>query len=353
LDLSAIAEGHLGYAMNPKLQSGEDGGAGYVGIRISPLLTRTTSISTTTLAGTYRREQYFNTFGNTESISGSFAHNQSLSEHLKVGVSANYLRSNNVLLNGSEDPVQIEDFSVGRRSTSISGGASLSWQMSANDSFTADGMYIHQTSQNGGLSRRFDEYLGNFGYLHALNARTQIGFRNNVTFYQTPGQASSRSIGPAIAITQAFNSVWKLDADVGIIFQHLGAPINSDNKGLGFHAMLCGTYPRSSLCFLASRQSSGSAFGGLRRQFSASVQYSYKLTERSSLSAMATYANNKNSTVETISDSDIFRGNVDYNRQLSERLSAGVEARGGYRKSKLQGSARSVAGSAYLRVKIG
>jgi hypothetical protein len=358
LDLNTVVEGHLGYTVNPKLVPGADSGSPYAGIRISPVLTQSTGTTQTTIGANYRREQYFSTYGHTESISGSFDHSRSLSEHLKATVSAHYVRSNNVLLNGDDDPIQIEDFSVGRTSSSISGGASLAWQATARDSFTVDGMYIHQNSRSAGVSRDFDEYLANVGYLHALNSRTSIGVRNNVTFFQAPGQPASRSIGPALAITQAFSSIWKLDADVGIIFQHIDAPINSDTKGLGFHASLCGTYPRSTFCLGAARRTSGSAFGGLRRQTSVTINYSYKMSERSTVSLDASYANNKSTRasatpIDVFSDTDILRGHVDYNRRLSERWSVGVEGRGGYRKGALVGKAHSVAGSAYLRVKIG
>jgi hypothetical protein len=156
-----------------------------------------------------------------------------------------------------------------------------------------------------------------------------------------------------LAITQAFSSIWKLDADIGIIFQHIGTPVNSDSKGLGFHASLCGTYPRSTICVSAGRHTSGSAFGGLRRQTSVAIDYSYRMSERSTLSLDASYANNKSTNIDSFSDTDIFRGNVDYNRRLSERWSVGVEARGGYRKGQFLGKAHSLAGSAYLRVKIG
>jgi hypothetical protein len=258
-----------------------------------------------------------------------------------------------VLLNGGDDPLQIQDFSVGRTSWSISGGAALAWQASAKDSFTLDGNYMHQKSSTTGLSGDFDQYSVNFGYLRAINARTQIGVRNNITFFQTPGGPSSHSIGPALAVTHAFNAAWKLDADVGVILQRLESPINSSSTGLGFHLSLCGTYPRSNICLRASRSSSGSAFGGLRQQTAASIDYSYRMSERSTLSLGATYAHNKSSGIDLISDSNIFRGDIDYNRRLSERLSVGVEARGGYRKGELLGRAHSIAASAYLRVKIG
>ncbi|WP_404711689.1 hypothetical protein [Sphingomonas sp. MMS24-J13] len=365
LDFSATVDAHLGYAVNPQLVTGEDAGSGYGGITVSPLLSKATSVSQTTLGGTYSREQYFSNYGHTESESVTFNHNQTFSEYLRGGVNAGYTRSNNLLLNGNEDLVQLGNFATGGTTSILSAGANLSWQATGKDSFTADGNYIHQKTDNFGFSNTFDEYVADVGYMRALNARTKIGVRTNVTFYHSPIQnfgggpegGNNRTIGPALAWQQIISPIWNLDADVGIIFQHSGTPFPSDSKGLGFHARLCGTYPRSTICFSGARQSSGSAFGGLRQQLTFSVTYTYRLTELSSFSLNGIYSKNSNGNGNGINnafaDSDVFRGSIDYNRKLTDRLSVGVEGRGGYLKRRSFGSARSLAGSAYLRVKIG
>jgi hypothetical protein len=363
LDFSATVDAHLGYAVNPQLVTGEDSGSGYGGITISPVLSKTTSVSQTTLGGTYSREQYFTNYGHTESESVNLNHIQTFSEYLRGGVNVSYSRSNNLLLNGNDDVLQAQNFSTGGTTSIFNGGANLSWQATGKDSFTVDGDYIHQKTRNFGYDSNFDEYVADFGYLRALNARTKIGVRTNVTFYRSPLQdlgggpegGDSRTIGPALALQQILSPIWNLDADVGIIFQHSGAPFPSDSKGVGFHARLCGTYPRSSICFTGSRQSSGSAFGGLRQQLSFSVTYSYRVTELSTFSLNGTYSKNSqgNAVSSAFADSDIFRGSIDYNRKLTNRLSVGVEGRGGYLKRQSFGTAHSLAGSAYLRVKIG
>lgn len=365
LDFSATVDAHLGYAVNPQLVTGENSGSGYGGVTISPMLSKMTSVSQTTLGGTYSREQYFSNYGHTDSESVSFDHNQTFSEYLRGGVNASYSRSNNLLLSDSSDLAQLGNFSTGGTTTTISGGANLSWQATGKDSFTADADYIHQKTENFGFDSSFDEYVADFGYLRALSARTKIGLRTNITFFHSPIEnfgggpegGNSRTIGPALAIQQILSPIWKLDADVGIIFQHADTPVTSNSKGLGFHARLCGTYPRSNICFTAARQSSGSAFGGLREQLTFSVVYSYRISELSTFSLNGTYSKNTNGSGNTFNsayaDSDIFRGSIDYNRKLNDKLSIGVEGRGGYIKRGSFGSAHSLAGSAYLRVKIG
>lgn len=363
LDFSATVDAHLGYAVNPQLVTGQDSGSGYGGITISPVLTKNTSVSQTTLAGSYSREQYFTNYGHTESESVSLNHNQAFSEYLRGGVNASYSRSNNLLLNGNINDISLGNFSTGGTTSTISAGANLAWQATGKDSFTLDGDYIHQKTENFGYDTNFDEYVVDFGYMRALNARTKIGLRSNVTFYHSPSIGSvgglegsdSRTIGPALAIQQVISPIWNLDADVGILLQHTITPSSSSSTGLGFHARLCGTYPRSTICFIAARQSSGSAFGGLRRQLTFAVNYTHRLTELSSFTLDGTYSKNSDGNLDNsaFSDSDIFRGSIDYNRKLTNRLSVGIEGRGGYIKRGLSGSAHSLAGSAYLRVKIG
>ncbi len=362
LDFSATVDAHVGYAINPRLESDNDQGTGYGGITIAPVLSKTTSVSQTTLGATYSREQYFSKFGDTQSVSANFNHNQTFSEYLRGGVTAAYSRSNNLLLNGN-DVAQVENYSLGGTTSTITGGANLAWQATAKDSFTADGTYIHQRTHYSQTESTFDEYIADVGYLHALNARTKIGLRTNVTFYNSPfagnpigyGGTNSRTIGPAFAIQQVLSPAWNLDADVGVLFQHTGGIVSHDSTGLGFHVSLCGTHPRSTVCFTAARQSSGTSFGGLRQQLSFGVTYTYRMTELSTLTLAGTYSKNSDPVLNLagLSESNIFQGNIDYNRKLSTRWSVGVEARGGYLTRQAFGSAHSVEGSAYLRVKIG
>jgi hypothetical protein len=355
LIFSGDVEGHLGYAVNPKLTSGRDDGAGYGGFRFNPQLSQSDALSKTVLSVAYQREQYFSAFGHTQSISAKMSHDRTLSEHLKGGLQASYQRSNNLLLSSDVDPSELDNFSGGRTTESMRGSASLAWQASARDTIDMSGFYQHQKSESRGVAQEYDLYGGNLGYLHTLSARTVVGVRASISKYSTgvATLADSTSIAPTLVLQQRLNAVWRLEADVGVSFQRQGAPANTTNKGLSFHLSLCGTYPRSTLCIVASRQTTASAFGGLRQQLSGAVNYSYRLTERSTVSLQGTYVDSKANRFDTVSSSEIFRGEIDYNRALSRRLSAGVEARGGYRKSATFGSAHSLAASAYLRLKIG
>jgi hypothetical protein len=351
IDFSTIVEGGAGYAINPQLRPGASDGAGFGRITISPVLARTTPISQTTLGASYRREEYFNAFGHTQTVTGSLAHSQSFTEHFRVNIGASYVQSDNLLLNPDVDVSQVTNSSDGRKTENLSANAGLSWAMGANDNLSLSAQYGHGRSGEGLLARSYDQYSGDVSYLHSISAWTQVGVRSSVSYYDNSG-LSSTSVGPGIVVQHSFNQIWKLNADVGVVVQRSGSPINSTSTSLGFHFGLCGTYPRSSICLSASRQSSASAYGGQNIQTSAGATYSYRLTELSNVSGSVSYGRSSGGTIGSFR-SEIFRANANYNRTLTERLSVGAEASGGYYNNGVSGNARSLQGSVYVRVKIG
>jgi len=351
IDLSATVEGAAGYAVNPQLRPGERGGAGFGRVSISPVLSRATALSQTVLSGSYRREQYFSSFGRTQSITASLGHNQAFTEHLRGNIGVNYTQADNLLLNPDIDLSQVNSLTDGRKTKSLSAQAGLSWTIGADDSVNLSGQYAHSRSGTGLLANSYNQYSGDVSYLHAISAWTRIGVRSSYSYFDNSA-FSSTSIGPGVVIDHSFTPIWKLNGDVGIIIQRSGAPVNSTSTSLGFHLSLCGTYPRTTMCLLAGRQTSASAFGGQQVQTNVGASYSYKLTELSSISASANYGRNGGGAPNSGS-SQVFRASANYNRTLTERISIGVEATGGYYKNGVTGNARSIEGSAYARVKIG
>lgn len=357
IDFSGSVDGHLGYAVNPRLaRNRNDDGSGSASIGIDTALSQSTAVSETRLSANYQREQYFTNLGSTQSISAELSHSQSLSEALKINLSTSYSNSNNVLLGNSlSDTTGLTDFSLGGKTWSIGANGSLSWRMTGKDSLDLSALYIHQRSVSDVFRRSYDNYSGNFNYLHALNARTKIGLRTNATIYRS-ALSNSTSIGPALALSQILSPIWVLNADVGVNFQHIqgqSGASGSNGSSLGFHGSLCGTYPRSSLCFTAAQENSASAFGGLRRQLSGSVDFKYQLSPHSNISLQASATRSKANQFDAIDDSNILRGQISYERMLSMRLSVGAEGRGAYLKSQGFGTARSVAGSVFARMKFG
>ena len=358
IDFSAVIEGHAGYAINPRLDNDRSQGAGSGSIRFAPLLTQETSLSRTTLGADIERAQYTNSYGHSQTVSATLDHSRSLSEHLRVDLNASYLRSNNLLLGNNFDSSLLGDIANSQRVWHAQAGGSVTWQMSARDELSGGVTYAHDVANSYALERSYDEYGANFTYLRTLSARTKVGVRMNASRYNTDVTGNSTSLSPAIVVQQVLSPIWKLDADVGVIIQRSGTPSSTTN-GLGFHASLCGTYPRSTLCLTAGRDTSATAFSGVRRQLSVSASYTYRLTERSTVSAQASYLHDQaGDTALTqafpllAQSSTAVRGDIEYNRELTKRLSAGVEARGGYRKN-LNGSGRSVSASGYVRFKIG
>ncbi len=358
IDFSGSVSGHLGYAVNPRLaQNRDDDGSGSASVAINSALSQSTAVSETRLSANYQREQYFTKLGHTQSIYTTLSHRQSLSEAIRIDVSTTYSNSNNVLLTDNlSDTSDLDDFSFSRKVWSLRGKGSLSWRMTGNDSLAIDTLYAHQHSVRANSPRSYDEYSGNLNYLHELNARTRVGIRTNLTVYRS-SLADSTSIGPALSVSQILSPIWVFNGDVGVNIQHRDAqPIanlpSSNNTSLGFHGSLCGTYPRSSLCFTAAQQNSPTAFGGLRRQLYATVDFGYQLSPHGRISLQASATRGKANGINVINDSKILRGQISYERTLGRRLSVGAEGRGAYRKSDNFGTARSIVGSVFAKVRF-
>ena len=351
IDFSAVIEGHAGYGINPRLDTDRSSGAASGRVRFSPMLTAETSVSQTTLQGDYQREQYTNSYGHSQSVSGTLSHDQALSEHLQTAFSAGYFRSNNILLNDTIDPGLLGDIASSQKLWRAQATGSVTWQMSARDQISGGVNYAHEVADFFTSQSNYDQYGANFTYLRTLNARTKVGLRMNVSRFKTQIDGDSTSLSPSVVVHQRLSAIWQLDADVGVIIQRSGTPADVTSKGLGFHATLRGTYPRSSICLTVGRDNSATAFNGVRRELIASARYSYRLTELSTISARASFLHNDSNSFIAAS-STVVRGDIEYDRKLTQRLSAGVEGRGGYRKS-LNGSGKSISGSAYVRFQIG
>ena len=352
---SGYLEGRLGYGTNPFLTSGQSSAAGFGGFTFSPSLSRSTAVSTTTLAGSYDREQYFNRYGHTETYAANVSHRQQLSEHATVSGSVRYLLSDNPLVTPSSDAIVLVDpLSSGTRTRTLSGDANLDWTPTGRDNFNFGVNAQHSTYSNGLFSGSdYDQYGGNIGYLRTLSARTKLGVRVYYSRYTSENFSSGSSLAPSLAIDQVLSPIWKANGDIGLVIQRTDGPFSRTTTGLGFHANLCGTYPRSSICFAAARSTSGSGVGGFSRTTSASVTASHRLSERGTLTAFASYEETGANRSVLFTNARIYQGRLDYSHQLTQRLSGGVTGR--YQRSDYGGfgSANAVAGTVNLRWQIG
>ncbi len=352
--LSGYVEGRLGYGSNPFLDPGNGTGAGSAGFSLAPVLSRSTARTETTLSGFYNRDQYFRTYGHSQTISIAASHTAKVRENLTLTLGASYAQTDNPLFSPILDTGLLNDFTVGQKSRQVSGNGEIQWQATGKDSFHLGANAVHASYPGNFVGvGGYDQYGGNFGYLRTLNARTSAGIEVTGSVYRSDVNPDSRSIQPAFALQRTLNAIWKFDGNIGIILQHTSGPNGGSSKGLGFQANLCGTYPRFSVCVSGARQSTPSGFGGLRISTNALVTVSTQLTEHSSLSGNVSYQFSNSQRVAALREGKVFQAQLNYQRDLTRRLSAGAGASYQTRTLGGYGSAHSVAGTINIRMKIG
>ena len=359
---SGVISGGVGYATNPFLRSGNgdggDAGSALVSVSVAPRLTRTTPRGRTVVSGVYSREEYLRRYGASENAQANLGHTEQLSERLSVNGNVGYSTSTNPLIGANldrdlPDDVNVSDpLNIGRRSKRLSGNAGLQWQPSDLDSFNVGVNASHSSYKGSTLARDFDQYGGQLGYSRAVDARTRVGVQLAATQVENTIYPNTSSLQPAVTLQRQLSTIWAFNGNLGVILQHVDGGGNSTS--LGFGASLCGTYPRTSVCATANRSSSASGLGGLRTSLEFGATLRHELTERSRISAYASYQDSKAQQLLNfgVNKARVLQTRVDYGRDLSERITVGVGGR--YQNRKFtQRSADSLAGTINISAKIG
>ncbi|UAK24141.1 TonB-dependent receptor [Sphingomonas nostoxanthinifaciens] len=359
--LSANLRGELGYGTNPFLVTGVNDAAGFGSFSIAPTLSQKTSRSTTTVSGSFYREQYFNNYGHSDTGVVQVSREQQLTSRLQGSLQGNFTDTDNALLSPGYDPTLVDVLTTGQHTRIYSGAAGLTWQESARDQFgasfnAAHGSYGNQTGLL--VASDYDQYGGTLSYYHTFTARTQAGFIGTYSRVTSNIYPDSWSLQPAVALKQVLSDIWLFNGDIGVIRTHINGGGNS--TGVGFHANLCGTYPRRTICITASRQTSASGIGGLRTDLTGEVNVTQKIGDKQSITLSALYDDSRARGTAPIGSGFLnlprqkfAQARLDYSRDLTPRLSAGATARFQHRDYSTFGRATAVGGSVNLTYRIG
>ena len=345
-------QGRAGYGSNPHLVQDDNPGSLLVGIRLAPQIRTRTETSTTSLSGYYDYTHYTRRYGHSDSLGIDARHEQQFSPTLSGNVHAGYVDSFNALF-GPLDA--IDEVTIGQRQRVVSGDAGLSYQPNARDTWDISGYGSSAFYPN--ADQRLSDYTnygGGLGYSRVLNGSTSIGARFGIGRYDSRFFADTTSYQPSLTIKQRLSATWALDAHVGMILQRSAfAGTHFSSNSVGFGANLCRTAPRSTLCFEASRDTSPSGLGGLRTELRGTASIDYKLTDRSSIRASATYGRSDSSGFSQAANQDFGVVRGEYNYRLTERISIGGSL--DYRLQKIEGfrNAHAVAGAVNVTTQIG
>ncbi len=339
-------EGRVGYGTNPFLYDNTNTGSGLAGFTLAPEVDGRQSTAKTVLSGSYNRDQYFSHYGHADDFNVDLRRTQQIDPKLTGTAEVGYFSSISGLLSPYYDtilvqpgaavqpgagvqPGAVDALAVGTRQHRIYGDAGLDYQPNARDAFSVSGAAERDT-----FARFFGgdyTYVGGTGsYSHVLDARTRVGVQiiGNETFSRA--YPDTRSIEPAATLQRKLSAHWTFNGSLGAIIEHERIAGRSRTRLTpGFSASLCDDQSRLELCLTASRQTAPSGIGGLRREAQFGANATYRLNERSRITASAVYG---------ISDADarvlidgVAYGDqryafarINYQRDLNRRLSAGA-----------------------------
>jgi len=363
VQFSAIADTEIGYATNPFLATGVTKGSIFASASIQPRLFYQTARSTTALQGKYSREKYFNGFGYTDAGSLALVRTDQLTQYLGTTLTASYVTTNRDTLN-DPDQVILDPLNIGRRTKTFSAAYQLQWQASARDQLNYGAQVSHlsygrsQTPGFSGIASNYTQYGANAGYNHVVDARTTVGAQIAVSMNKSKVYPDSRTISPSLTAKRQLSAAWEIDGHVGINLSRIQGPFARSSSSLGIGLNLCGTYPLWHMCLNVSRDTQPSGYGPLRTVEAIGIQVGRTLDEHSRISLNARYTKNDSGKFETpvqraVRDGKVFLASADYDRDVTQRISAGFGGQFRSRNFSTEGTARSYTATIHVKAKLG
>ena len=360
---SATVKGELGYRSNPFLRPHLNDGSVYGSGSIAPQLLYETERSTTTLQGGYDRDEYFTRFGHTDSLQASLQRVDRLRENLTSTLSGSYRTSNKVRVTDPEE-VDNEPLNIGRRTYQSEGAALVQWQATAQDQISAGAQIRHLAYGDNGsiagvLASGYTQYAGNVGYTRVLDARTTIGVQGSVSETHSQRYPNSRAFQPSLTFKRQLSPIWTVDGNVGVVLQHIYGPFSSSHTSFSYGLNLCGNYTLTQICVSGHRQTSPSGYGALRTNTGVSASLTEKLTEHSRVAASASYYKSSSNrgirgpVLGIPSEAKALMAHAQYDRDLSERLSAGFGGMYQRRSGSTLGAGHTIGANVHVTAKLG
>jgi hypothetical protein len=238
----------------------------------------------------------------------------------------------------------------------------VQWQPSAKDQLSYGAQVEHlaygKSGQNAvnALASNYTQFSVNAGYNRAIDARTSLGLQAGLSSVKSQIYPNSRTIQPSLTLKREINAVWKIDGHVGVVLQRVDGPLASSTTSLSYGVNLCGAYPRTHICLSAQHQTAPSGYGSLRTNTGISARLTNDLSEHSHVTVIANYF--KTSGGASVGPSIVptaraFLSSAEYDRDLTQRLSAGFGGTYQWRSTSTLGSGRSVAGTIHVTAKLG
>ena len=214
-----------------------------------------------------------------------------------------------------------------RRSARLAGDASIG--VTARDSVTLSASSeVARYGRTGGLVLGdYEDYGGTVGYQRRVSDYINVGLQGSASLFNyRSGLGNSRSYSLQATASGRLNPLWTFNGALGVSF------IDGDDAGstratsLSGNVNACRRGQRSTMCAQVARQVSPTGIDGSQYVTTASLNWSKRLDERSSLSLNASYSKVGESGRLRVGLSGVpletqyGQGSVGYSRQLRQRL---------------------------------
>lgn len=336
------AEG--GYSTRARGGTSQGRGTGHAELEFRPYLTYELPRTTIRADGSVRHSQYFSgSDDNTDYTARlSVASKLSPRANLRVGASLSRANVNNILLRPDDvtvpddpdlppviDPTIIANQNATR--TAFRGNGGLGLVLGPRDQLNISGSAggVRYSRQGGvgpgpGRLREYDSYQGSLGYQRAMSASLSLGAQFSVSRNDYIGSSvgDSTQYSPAATASVSLDPRWSLNANLGATFvRGTNALGRVNNSGLSGGASLCRKGDRNRLCFTGQYGYSPSSVNGVARTLSLGSNFSYQLSERTTVSARAGYSRANEVQAFGSRKFDQLSAGSSVSHQLTQRLS--------------------------------
>jgi hypothetical protein len=363
IQFSALLRGEIGEGTNPFLRPGVTKVSTFGSGSFAPKFVYQDARSQTSLDGEYSRQEYFSRYGHTDSLRATLSRTDQLSAQVQSSLSASYATNNRAEITDPSQVANQDPLNIGRRTYQTSAQYQLQVQASAKDQLIYGAQVVHlaygKSGQNAvnAFASDYTQVSVNGGYNRAIDARTSVGLQASLSSVNSKIYPNSRAIQPELTAKRQLNAVWEVDGHLGAVFQHIDGPQGGSTTNISYGANVCAAYPRTHICVSGQRQTSPSGYGSLSTNTGVSARVTHDLSEHSHFTVSANYFKTSASASQVIlavRNSRAFLSSAEYERDLTQRLSAGFGGTYQWRDtSGIGGPARSVAGTVHVTAKLG
>jgi hypothetical protein len=330
--VGADASANVGYSTNPFSQIGESTGSALAEFQLYPKLSWVSERSIFTLSGAGQFQHYARLYGDSTNYGMGLDYSGTPNEHVRSHLYLKYdwsIIGGNDLVTGVIDPslpiipvlsgTDISLFGTRDRRRTLHGGGDVSVALSPRDQFTASAYYLSSRYDRFGSLGNNDDYGGSLGFSRRVTERLELGGRTSVARYDYQGALGSTTvISPQLSFAATLGPRWKADGAIGVSF--LQAASSGSARSVSGDLRLCRTSSRGNFCLVAQRAVVPTGLSGTQNFTSADASYSYKLSERGTVSATVGYMSNANRQLLLASQNRYLRGSISYEHVLRERL---------------------------------